>query len=146
MTNVTVTPAITHADLGQLTVTLISPIGTAVVVSTSGATNTLAFNGEIAAGTWTLQVDDSVVGDTGTLDEWTLAIDSDTPAAASDINATAVAIPDATAGSSTSTITASPNFVVDGLTITTAITHAGPEPGERNIDQFLPGRWSTSPR
>ncbi|MEO1129591.1 MAG: proprotein convertase P-domain-containing protein [Planctomycetota bacterium] len=87
---------ISHTFIGDLIVELTSPVGTTVrlhnrsgssaddIVQTyDDGTNppdgpgTLAdFNGEIAAGTWTLTVSDNAGADTGTLNSWALLIGS----------------------------------------------------------------------
>jgi subtilisin-like proprotein convertase family protein len=75
---------ITHSFRGDLVVTLISPGGTQLIVSNragAGADNLVitnqaiaAFNGQTAAGTWQLRVQDLASADTGTLDSWSLTI------------------------------------------------------------------------
>ncbi|MEJ7599196.1 MAG: S8 family serine peptidase [Kofleriaceae bacterium] len=72
---------ITHTFIGDLTVTLTGPNGTAVVLHnrTGGGTDNLhqtypvtGFDGVNVAGTWQLTVTDSAGADVGTLDSWTL--------------------------------------------------------------------------
>jgi subtilisin-like proprotein convertase family protein len=75
---------ITHTYIGDLVVTLISPGGTQYVVSNraGGSADNIvisnqsitAFNGQTAAGTWQLKVQDLASIDTGTLDSWSLTI------------------------------------------------------------------------
>lgn len=78
---------LTHTYIGDLTVTLRSPAGTEVILHnrSGGGTDNLvgtygvglvpnqslvAFGGQPVAGTWTLRVQDSSGGDTGTLNSW----------------------------------------------------------------------------
>lgn len=78
---------ITHPYKGDLVVTLVSPAGTSYVVSNraggSGDNIVLAsslvsaFNGQTAAGTWQLKVQDRAGADLGTLDSWSIAITGD---------------------------------------------------------------------
>ncbi|HEY0476797.1 MAG TPA: proprotein convertase P-domain-containing protein [Kofleriaceae bacterium] len=75
---------ISHTFRGDLVVTLISPGGVQFVVSNragGSAANLVitnqaitAFNGQPAAGTWKLKVQDLAAVDTGTLNSWSLAI------------------------------------------------------------------------
>jgi len=75
---------ITHTYQGDLKVTLISPGGTQFVVwnQTGGSADNIvitnqaiaAFNGQTAAGTWKLLVQDLASLDTGTLNSWSLTI------------------------------------------------------------------------
>lgn len=74
---------ITHTWSGDLLVTLTSPAGTEVVLSNraGGSADDIIkswdlsdFNGEMAAGTWTLFVSDNVGADTGTLNSWGMVI------------------------------------------------------------------------
>jgi subtilisin-like proprotein convertase family protein/subtilisin family serine protease len=74
---------ITHTFIGDLVVTLRSPAGTTATLhsQTGGSTDNLnqtfalsAFNGQNAAGTWTLSVSDRASIDVGTLDSWSLSI------------------------------------------------------------------------
>ena len=80
----------THGDLGEVTVTLTSPLGTSLVIYDGGnpgetsfnqnigwevefnTGNLYSFNGENIQGTWMLNVVDATNGNTGTLDSWTL--------------------------------------------------------------------------
>jgi subtilisin family serine protease len=81
--------AITHPNIGDLTVELVSPGGTtAILLNRPGRTATAGggssqdnvsftfgaagFLGEAAAGTWTLRLKDSKAADVGTLTGWTL--------------------------------------------------------------------------
>jgi subtilisin-like proprotein convertase family protein len=80
----TVSLHITHTYRGDLVVTLISPGGTQFVLSnrSGGSTDNIvitnqavtAFNGQTAAGTWSLHVQDLASIDVGTLDSWSLTI------------------------------------------------------------------------
>jgi Ca2+-binding RTX toxin-like protein len=81
---------ISHARASHLTVTLTSPDGTVVTLvarpdqGTSSAgivfeTSATHFRGEQENGTWTLSVQDSVAGTTGTLNGWTLKLYGDQP-------------------------------------------------------------------
>lgn len=75
---------INHTYRGDLVVTLLGPDGTSFVVSNraGGSADNLvitnqavtAFAGKVAAGTWTLRVQDAAAGDTGALTSWSLAI------------------------------------------------------------------------
>lgn len=74
---------ISHTWIGDLIVSLTSPDGTVVVLHDreGGSADDLVktwslsdFNGDIAAGTWTLSVSDNATGDTGTLNSWGLDI------------------------------------------------------------------------
>jgi serine protease len=74
---------ITHTYIGDLVITLRSPAGTTVTLHdrAGGTTNNLnqtfplsAFNGQNAAGTWTLSASDRASIDVGTLDSWSLSI------------------------------------------------------------------------
>jgi hypothetical protein len=73
--------SITHTFPGDLIVTLQSPSQTIFTVSSRNPASLSsvnlsvpAFNGEPAAGTWTLAVEDVSPGDVGTLNSWSLAI------------------------------------------------------------------------
>ena len=75
---------ITHPFRGNLVVTLISPAGTQFIVRNrqgGGGNNIIinnqaitAFNGQPAAGTWQLKVQDLAVRNVGTLNSWSLTI------------------------------------------------------------------------
>ncbi|MCL1065960.1 S8 family serine peptidase [Shewanella olleyana] len=74
---------ISHTWIGDLIVSLISPSGTGVVLHNGegGSTDDIVktwdlsdFDGEIAAGLWTLIISDNAAGDTGTLNSWGLTI------------------------------------------------------------------------
>jgi subtilisin-like proprotein convertase family protein len=76
---------ITHTFRGDLRVTLISPGGTSFIVKNTSATDSAdnvilnnalitAFNGQTAAGTWKLKVQDLAALDVGTLNSWSLKI------------------------------------------------------------------------
>jgi subtilisin-like proprotein convertase family protein len=75
---------ITHTFRGDLTVTLISPGGTQFIVSNraGGSADNIvltdsaitAFNGQPAAGTWRLKVQDLAAVDVGTINSWSLLI------------------------------------------------------------------------
>ena len=80
---------ITHPHVSDLTVTLTSPDGTSAVLASHPASGTGSgivfetsannFWGEDAKGTWTLTVTDSVAGNVGTLNGWTLTALGDAP-------------------------------------------------------------------
>ena len=80
---------ITHPHVSDLTVTLTSPDGTSAVLASHPASGTGGgivfetsannFWGEDAKGTWTLTVTDSVAGNVGTLNGWTLTALGDAP-------------------------------------------------------------------
>ncbi|WP_199609699.1 S8 family serine peptidase [Flocculibacter collagenilyticus] len=74
---------ITHTWIGDLVVTLTSPAGTtATLHSNAGGSDdnidqsfaSAAFNGESAAGDWTLHVSDHAGQDTGSLNNWALTV------------------------------------------------------------------------
>jgi Zn-dependent metalloprotease/subtilisin-like proprotein convertase family protein len=75
---------ITHTFRGDLVVTLISPSGTQFIVSNragGSADNIIitnqaitTFNGQSAAGTWKLKVQDLAAADVGTINSWSLNI------------------------------------------------------------------------
>ncbi len=82
---------IKHTYIGDLDVTLISPVGTTVLLhNNSGGSSDNIFtwydtetqpaeplsklNGENSQGTWKLRVEDSATGDTGTIDGWKLEV------------------------------------------------------------------------
>jgi subtilisin-like proprotein convertase family protein len=80
---------ITHPHVSDLTVTLTSPDGTTATLAShpvSGTGSGIVFEttannfwGEDAKGTWTLTVTDSVAGNVGTLNGWTLTALGDDP-------------------------------------------------------------------
>ena len=80
---------LTHPNVSDLTVTLTSPDGTSAVLASHPASGTGGgivfetsannFWGEDAKGTWTLTVTDSVAGNVGTVDGWTLTALGDAP-------------------------------------------------------------------
>jgi subtilisin-like proprotein convertase family protein len=83
---------ITHTFRGDLVVTLIAPSGTQFIVSNraGGSADNLVitdqaittFNGQPAAGTWRLKVQDLAAQDVGTLNSWSLLINGNcTPVA-----------------------------------------------------------------
>jgi subtilisin-like proprotein convertase family protein len=75
---------ITHTFRGDLVVTLIGPDGTSFVVSNraGGSADNLVisnqaitnFAGKVAAGTWTLRVQDAATADVGVINSWSLRI------------------------------------------------------------------------
>ena len=81
--------AIDHTWQGDLRVTLTSPSGTAHVVhdQTGGSADDVVitdlaiptFNGEPAAGNWTVMVQDLAGLDVGTLDSWSITVTGDCP-------------------------------------------------------------------
>ena len=84
-TSVTVSVDIAHPFIGDLTVELVAPDGTARTLhrySGEGAdgiirTYTPDFGGTGIAGDWTLRASDGASGDAGTLNGWTLTIGHD---------------------------------------------------------------------
>ena len=78
------TPNITHTYRGDLAMRLISPTGTTSQIAISRYDPTdnfvgwpfgsLAFWGENPTGQWTLEVTDTMAGDTGTLNGWNLVV------------------------------------------------------------------------
>jgi subtilisin-like proprotein convertase family protein len=79
---------ITHTSGSSLIVTLISPSNTRFAIilglpasspSSISLTNltVAAFDGEVAAGTWKLEVVSQTIGDSGTLNSWSMAIAGD---------------------------------------------------------------------
>ncbi|ATD00481.1 S8 family serine peptidase [Pseudoalteromonas spongiae] len=79
--NTLATVNITHTYIGDLIVTLTSPTGTVTTLhNKSGGSSdninqtyeAVIFNGENAAGDWTLHVEDTYSADTGSLDSWSL--------------------------------------------------------------------------
>jgi hypothetical protein len=77
---------VSHADPSQIVATLVNPAGTEVVVFDGATANAselfidapvIGFSGdESANGTWTLRVVDSVSGEAGTIERWTLRLGS----------------------------------------------------------------------
>jgi subtilisin-like proprotein convertase family protein len=77
---------VSHADPSQIVATLVNPAGTEVVVFDGATANAselfidapvVGFSGdESANGTWTLRVVDSVSGEAGTIERWTLRLGS----------------------------------------------------------------------
>lgn len=73
-----------HASLGQLRVSIVSPLGTESLFANTRTDTTSGYNNyvftsvrhwdEAAAGTWTLRIADTVAGTTGTLQSWGLRI------------------------------------------------------------------------
>ncbi len=91
----TVTVNISHTYRGDLSIALVSPAGTTVVLKNpaSDSTNDVvgtypttltpvsglaAFAGEDAVGTWTLRISDNFTLDTGTLNAWSLDMTTET--------------------------------------------------------------------
>jgi len=70
--------SIDHADMSELTISLISPSGKEESLWYSGTewllVNPTAFDGEPVDGIWTLAVTDSLKGNIGTLLEWSLTV------------------------------------------------------------------------
>ncbi|MDK1288870.1 S8 family serine peptidase [Pseudoalteromonas umbrosa] len=74
---------ISHTYIGDLLVTLTSPTGTVATLHNraGGSADNIvgsfasgAFNGEVAAGDWTLKVVDNAAVDTGTLNNWSITL------------------------------------------------------------------------
>ena len=84
-TSVSVSVDITHPFIGDLTVELVAPDGTARTLHDRSGGNadgieqtyTPDFGGTGIAGDWTLRASDGAPGDAGTLDGWTLTIGHD---------------------------------------------------------------------
>ena len=86
-----VTLNLVHDRIGDLIITLVSPNGTRGVLldnlgTMPNGTTTLNFDfssvaswGESADGTWTLEIQDTVTGETGTLNSWELTIHGKAP-------------------------------------------------------------------
>ncbi|SDD51001.1 S8 family serine peptidase [Glycomyces harbinensis] len=79
----TVSVNITHTYRGDLAIYLIAPDGTSYTLKTSSSTDsadnvnatyTVNLSNETATGTWTLRVTDVYSGDSGTLNNWSLAL------------------------------------------------------------------------
>jgi len=79
----TVAVKVTHADRGDIALTLVAPDGTAYPLRKAvtgdnyaniDTTYTVDLAAEARAGVWKLQVSDAYTGDTGTLNAWTLAL------------------------------------------------------------------------
>jgi subtilisin-like proprotein convertase family protein/C1A family cysteine protease len=89
--NVFVELDITHSYIGDLTVTLVGPDGTRVVLHNreggsendiKGTYSPVGFVGKSIQGTWTLEITDTANADTGTLNGWSLTfqLTGDVPA------------------------------------------------------------------
>jgi len=74
---------ITHTYSGDLVVKLVSAQGTQVTLQSNvgGSSDDIvrsftseSFNGEVATGDWTLQVEDTAAADTGTINTWSLTL------------------------------------------------------------------------
>jgi subtilisin family serine protease len=79
----TVAVKVTHADRGDIALTLVAPDGTAYPlrkavagdnVANLDVTYTVNLSAEARTGVWKLQVRDAYTGDTGTLNAWTLTL------------------------------------------------------------------------
>lgn len=93
MEHVDLTLTLSHGNLNQLRVELVSPEGTRSIVlspmptgtfSASGWTWTFgseALRGELSAGTWTVRVTDTVTGSTGSIASYRLDVYGDLPSA-----------------------------------------------------------------
>jgi subtilisin-like proprotein convertase family protein len=129
---------ITHTYRGDLTVTL-SKGGTSVTLvdgEGAGADDIVEsfdvsdFDGEDAAGTWTLTVVDSANADTGTINGWSLTItrcaggDCDSaPESSTYMNETLSVIPDDDSTGTTSTIEVSESQTITAVRATVNLTH-----------------------
>ncbi len=161
--DIDLTAAITHTWSADLIITLTSPAGTTVTISSAnGGSNDDVFNGTIfddsasvittdatyangvpqAAlvpegamgafigedpnGTWTIEIEDTALADTGTLNSWSLDVTTLTlpPIAtiASFSNTTPVAIVDLTTVSSTIAVSGTDTYLCD-VNLDVAITH-----------------------
>lgn len=129
---------ITHPYVGDLTVTLSKGDTTVTLHARSGAgTDDIKrafdvsdFDGQDAAGTWTLRVVDGARSDAGRLNRWSLAITrcaggdcGSTPTTLTGSNDTLQVIPDATPAGVSSDVTISGAGSVATLRVTVNLTH-----------------------
>ena len=131
-----------HSFIGDLSIALVSPAGTRVVLrdragadaddlhetwtpATTPALSDLV--GEPFAGRWTLHLTDHAGQDTGRLDRWRLEVDPAAAAAVIEVAATVpaggLAIPDADATGITSTLTVTQAAVLAQAQVTVDIRH-----------------------
>ena len=138
ISGLTVDVDITHTYRGDLTVELSKGGTTVVLHAREGAGeddlvksyDVADFDGEDAAGTWTLTVRDSAAQDTGTLDGWSLTVTrcaggdcGSMPSLSNFSNETLVVIPDDDADGVTSTIEVSESADVAAVRVTVNISH-----------------------
>ena len=141
ITSVELTVTLPHANISDLSLQLSSPNSgpVAVTLTPTGTADeyeftTTAFNTETTGGDWVLDVTDSVVGNTGTLQLWRLDITT-TDTSQTDVpDGGPQAIPDATPGTTTSTITIPTAFIIDGLTL--SVTFEDPLPAPTYLDEL----------
>jgi subtilisin-like proprotein convertase family protein len=142
---VQVTVDITHTYRGDLKVKLVGPSGTTVVLHDRDGgsadhlqkTFTVAgFDGQDAAGTWTLVVADEAAADTGTLNSWKLTLTRCAGAACgSDVttysSSESKPIPDNNATGVSSDITIDQGGSIQALSVSVDITH--PAKGDLDV-------------
>ncbi|MBO6938531.1 MAG: proprotein convertase P-domain-containing protein [Deltaproteobacteria bacterium] len=129
---------ITHTYRGDLTVTLSKGSTSVTLVANEGAGaddivesfDVSDFDGEDAAGTWTLTVVDSANADTGNINGWSLTItrcaggDCDsTPETSTFMNETLAVIPDDDATGATSSIEVGESATINAVRVTVNLTH-----------------------
>lgn len=133
-----VTVDVTHSYRGDLKVKLVGPNGAEVVLHDrdGGSADDLrqtyavtAFDGQDAAGTWTLVVADEVSADTGTLNSWKLSITKCSGAGCGSGNTTTYssteskAIPDDDPAGVSSDIAVDTGGAIQALGVTVDVTH-----------------------
>ncbi len=132
--NLQVTVDISHTYIGDLIVSLISPAGTEVILHNreGGSANDINqtytltdFNGQTAAGTWTLKVVDRARYDTGSIDAWSLTITATYGSATHDFVSgdTPISIPDNNSTGITSNLNVTGSATVTSFDVTVDITH-----------------------
>jgi subtilisin-like proprotein convertase family protein len=141
-----VTVDITHTYRGDLKVKLVGPGGAEVILHDrdGGSADHLkqtfavaAFDGQDAAGTWTLVVADEAAADKGTLNSWKLAITTCSGASCSGGNVTSYSstesksIPDNSAQGISTDIAIDQAGTIQSLNVTVDITH--PAKGDLNV-------------
>ncbi len=134
ISSISVSTVITHTYKGDLTVSLIGPDNTTVLLhnrtggSTDNVTTTFsiataaaqalsAFNGKNTAGAWKLKVADLAAVDTGTLNSWKITFNGEKATSAG------LAIPDNNATGVTSTATYTQTGTVADVKVSVNITH-----------------------
>jgi subtilisin-like proprotein convertase family protein len=141
-----VTVDITHPYRGDLKVKLVGPAGTEIVLHDrdGGSADHLkqtfavtAFDGQDAAGTWTLLVADEAASDKGTLVSWRLALTTCSGAGCGGGNVTSYAsneskaIPDNSPAGISTDITIDQGGAIQALNVNVDITH--PAKGDLNV-------------
>ena len=130
---------ITHTFVGDLTLYLIGPDGSTVILRQNTGDsaddihesyNVTAFNGKSAVGTWKLKVVDNAEYDTGRIDGWSLTIkatyssDNHTPTEHTYVSAdTPISVPDNDPNGIESSIYVPDSATVTELKVTVDITH-----------------------